>query len=106
MRMPMPILTPSVTCALAGTGKTLAFLLPALHHIVTSTTQAQRVGVTSVLVISPTRELASQIETEAKQLLTYISDVSLQCVYGGTNVKSDLSQVSSKKSLRFSGNYN
>lgn len=45
-------------------GKTLAFLLPALIHIEAQPTpRAERVG-PSILILSPTRELALQIEKE------------------------------------------
>lgn len=45
-----------IGCAATGTGKTAAFLLPMLQQILTE----QRPGV-RVLILSPTRELASQI---------------------------------------------
>lgn len=45
-------------------GKTLAFLLPALIHIESQVVpRNERVGPT-VLILSPTRELALQIEKE------------------------------------------
>ena len=48
-------------------GKTLAFLLPALIHIEHQTVpRTERVGPTA-LVLAPTRELAQQIEKEAKK---------------------------------------
>lgn len=50
--------------AQTGTGKTLAFLLPALVHIEHQPTpRNQRTGPT-VLIMAPTRELAQQIERE------------------------------------------
>ena len=75
--------------AKTGTGKTLGFLIPAIHRVHETVSFQARQGKTSVLIISPTRELACQIEAEAKQLLTYLK-ISLQCCYGGTNVKTDL----------------
>ena len=51
------------------------------------TTAQQRNGNVSVLVISPTRELASQIEQEALGLTRFLPHLKVQCVYGGTNVK-------------------
>ena len=53
--------------AKTGTGKTLSFLLPAIEGVA-RTPRAQRRGI-SVLIISPTRELAQQIADEAKQVL-------------------------------------
>lgn len=53
-----------IAIAQTGTGKTLAFLLPAFLHIESqSTPREQRKGPT-VLVLAPTRELVVQIESE------------------------------------------
>ncbi|MAS32900.1 MAG: DEAD/DEAH box helicase [Anaerolineaceae bacterium] len=49
-----------VGCAQTGTGKTAAFALPILQRLVAANQNRQR-GVIRVLVLSPTRELASQI---------------------------------------------
>lgn len=56
--------------AKTGTGKTLSFLLPAIEGVA-RTPRAQRRGI-SVLIISPTRELAQQIADEAKQVLVRV----------------------------------
>lgn len=48
-------------------GKTLAFLLPALIHIDNQETpRCQRLG-PNVLILGPTRELVQQIEKEVKK---------------------------------------
>jgi ATP-dependent RNA helicase RhlE len=52
-----------IGCAATGTGKTAAFLLPTLQHLSTT----KRPGV-RMLVLSPTRELASQITDHLDQL--------------------------------------
>lgn len=49
-----------VGCAQTGTGKTAAFALPILQRLVAANQNRQR-GIMRVLVLSPTRELASQI---------------------------------------------
>lgn len=49
-----------VGCAQTGTGKTAAFALPLLQRLVASTENRKR-GVIRILVLSPTRELATQI---------------------------------------------
>lgn len=50
--------------AQTGTGKTLAFLLPAMIHTeYQSIPRSQRTGA-NVLVMAPTRELAIQIQKE------------------------------------------
>ena len=46
--------------AATGTGKTAAFALPILHHLVTNKSRPQK-GQCRALVLSPTRELADQI---------------------------------------------
>ena len=57
--------------AKTGSGKTLAYLLPAVELIYKSNFM-QRNG-TGVIIIAPTRELATQIFDVAKILLTYHS---------------------------------
>lgn len=52
-----------------------------------------------VLVISPTRELATQISVQAEALLTYHKrtlGLNCQVVYGGTNIKADIRKFNSK----------
>lgn len=53
--------------AQTGTGKTLAFLLPALIHIEHQPVPRSERGGPNVLVLSPTRELAIQIEKEVSK---------------------------------------
>ncbi|KAF5005861.1 hypothetical protein FDECE_7719 [Fusarium decemcellulare] len=69
--------------AKTGTGKTLAFLLPALQTMLTQN-RAAGSGI-SLLVISPTRELAMQISAEATKLLKRLPQYRVQIVIGGTN---------------------
>ena len=57
--------------AKTGTGKTVAFLLPALHSLLTSPTLSR--GQVGILIISPTRELALQIAKECDQLTSQLS---------------------------------
>jgi ATP-dependent RNA helicase RhlE len=72
--------TDLVACAQTGTGKTLAFLLPIMHRLMTAPpTQA---ATTRVLILAPTRELAVQIEDEF-QGLAYHTKLSSVAVYGG-----------------------
>jgi len=67
--------------AQTGTGKTAAFALPIIHRLSTDRRQAQRKGC-RVLVLSPTRELASQI---AESFRTYGRHLGLTVavVFGG-----------------------
>jgi ATP-dependent RNA helicase MSS116, mitochondrial len=77
--------------AKTGTGKTLGFLIPAVNRLHLNTTPNDRNGIVSILIISPTRELASQIEEEALQLTSFLR-LNVQCCFGGTNIKKDLSK--------------
>ena len=52
--------------AQTGTGKTAAFVLPALHRLLTAPPKAGRGP--RVLVLTPTRELAGQVEQVIRQL--------------------------------------
>jgi ATP-dependent RNA helicase RhlE len=52
-----------IACAETGTGKTAAFVLPVLQMIIEEKTPG-----TSVLVLAPTRELATQIEQVCRDL--------------------------------------
>ena len=66
--------------AKTGTGKTLAFLLPAVDTILKN--QTPRL---SALILCPTRELALQIAAEAKKLLQRLPQLKVACSIGGTN---------------------
>jgi len=79
--------------AKTGTGKTLAYLVPALSRILQHPPKKNCVG---ILVISPTRELASQIADQAEKLVTFHSDLNVQVVYGGTKVQRDINQFKRK----------
>jgi len=67
-----------IGCAQTGTGKTAAYLLPVMHHILSN---PDRKGV-SALILSPTRELAQQID-QAATGFGYYADVSSKAIYGG-----------------------
>ncbi|KAF8253036.1 DEAD-domain-containing protein [Wilcoxina mikolae CBS 423.85] len=70
--------------AKTGTGKTIAFLLPVLQRIMTSPQPITKRGVDiRAIIISPTRELASQIYADAVKL-TQGTDIISQCAVGGT----------------------
>ena len=71
--------------AQTGTGKTLAFLLPAMIHIDNQKLARGKRGGPNVLVLAPTRELAQQISMEvAKYEYKKIKSV---CVYGGGSIQ-------------------
>ncbi|KAL2233800.1 UNVERIFIED_CONTAM: DEAD-box ATP-dependent RNA helicase 31 [Sesamum indicum] len=74
--------------AKTGTGKTVAFLLPAIELIAKSppVVRDQKRPPILVLVICPTRELASQAAAEANTLLKYHPSIGVQVVIGGTRL--------------------
>ncbi|CAG9087747.1 unnamed protein product [Plutella xylostella] len=80
-----------VGIAQTGTGKTLAYLLPAIMHIKEKNARKGKGPI--VLVLAPTRELARQIEQVAKafERLLYIR---CACIYGGAsrNVQAQILQ--------------
>ncbi|XP_076092171.1 putative ATP-dependent RNA helicase DDX53 isoform X2 [Mytilus galloprovincialis] len=77
--------------AQTGTGKTLAFLLPAFIHIDNQPIPREERGGPNVLVLSPTRELALQIETEVKKF--DYKGIKSVCVYGGGNRREQIKVV-------------
>ncbi|QCE02580.1 ATP-dependent RNA helicase DDX18/HAS1 [Vigna unguiculata] len=74
--------------ARTGTGKTVAFLLPSIEVVAKSppSDRDHRRPPISVLVICPTRELASQAAAEANKLLKYHPTIGVQVVIGGTRL--------------------
>ncbi|KAK0170962.1 hypothetical protein PV328_008738 [Microctonus aethiopoides] len=77
--------------AQTGTGKTLAFLLPALIHIDGQFTPREaRVG-PNVLIMAPTRELALQIHREVQKY--EYRGIKAVCIYGGGNRKEQIDCV-------------
>lgn len=69
-----------LACAMTGSGKTAAFLLPIMHRIM-----AKRRGVTRALVLTPTRELAAQIEQHLTELAVH-TPISGAAVFGGVGM--------------------
>ncbi|KAG6879437.1 hypothetical protein C0992_002703 [Termitomyces sp. T32_za158] len=76
--------------AKTGTGKTMAFLLPAIERLAKA---GQPLKGISMLVLAPTRELALQIEQEALVLLKHHRNMSVGHVMGGTNNKQSLNTI-------------
>lgn len=76
--------------AKTGTGKTLAFLVPSIQRLLAA--PLSKAEHTSVLVLSPTRELAAQIGAAAEGLVKG-SSLRVQCVVGGTNMATDVKNL-------------
>ncbi|HUW40784.1 MAG TPA: DEAD/DEAH box helicase [Rectinemataceae bacterium] len=71
-----------------GTGKTAAFLISIFQRIMTVSEERTR----KVLILAPTRELAVQIENEAKRLGKYLP-ISSASFYGGVGYGPQLDQL-------------
>ncbi len=76
-----------IGCAETGTGKTAAFLLPIIQKI----TEKARPGV-RVLVLAPTRELASQIHKNYGELNSTRMNRAVS-VIGGANMRTQLTEL-------------
>ncbi|MEM0986244.1 MAG: DEAD/DEAH box helicase [Pseudomonadota bacterium] len=70
--------------AQTGTGKTAAFALPTLDHLV-RTFEKRTANACRVLVLAPTRELAGQI-AESFQSYSTFTDCVTQVVFGGVSI--------------------
>jgi len=68
-----------IACAQTGTGKTAAYVLPLLHKVLSSHESSNKI---KALIISPTRELAIQIDQQLEGF-SYFAGVSSVAVYGG-----------------------
>lgn len=78
--------------AQTGTGKTLAFLLPAMIHTeFQPLPRGKARGGPNVLVMAPTRELAIQIEKEVGKYR--FRNMRAVCVYGGGDRKAQIAQI-------------
>src|SRR5918993_2327793 len=78
--------------AQTGTGKTAAFMLPSIDRLAVSGKRPQR-ATCRMLVLAPTRELASQIAESARQYSRF-SQMSVATVFGGTSINKNRKDVS------------
>ena len=77
--------------ARTGTGKTLAFLIPMVERVCAN--RNARSNDIKGLVLSPTRELALQTHGECALLMQYHPTMRCAVVYGGTNIRSEVSAL-------------
>lgn len=80
-----------IATANTGTGKTAAFLIPLVHNVITK-------KVNKVLIITPTRELAAQIQEELGYFKAKTHLQSVLCI-GGVNIENQIRQL--KKNPEF-----
>src|ERR687890_1404774 len=69
-----------LACAMTGSGKTAAFLLPILHRLM-----GTKRGTTRALILTPTRELAAQIEEHLRQLAVH-TPLTGAAIFGGVGM--------------------
>ncbi|HEX3704798.1 MAG TPA: DEAD/DEAH box helicase [Vicinamibacterales bacterium] len=69
-----------LACAMTGSGKTAAFLLPILHKLM-----GRPRGTTRALVLTPTRELAAQILEDLNDLAVH-TPITAASVFGGVGM--------------------
>jgi ATP-dependent RNA helicase RhlE len=69
-----------LACAMTGSGKTAAFLLPILHRLIDKPR-----GTTRALVITPTRELAAQILEDLNDLAVH-TPLTAAAIFGGVGM--------------------
>jgi ATP-dependent RNA helicase RhlE len=72
--------------AQTGTGKTGAFLIPLIHNLLRKDASKH------VLVVSPTRELALQTDSEFRSIASGLKLYST-CIIGGTSVRRDIENL-------------
>jgi len=76
-----------------GTGKTISFLIPCIERATMFMMTANvRDTQMSALIISPTRELASQIGDMAQQLLFFNDQITIDIFMGGKNINSEVAR--------------
>jgi ATP-dependent RNA helicase DeaD len=73
--------------AQTGTGKTAAFGLPIIQHIVTESKDTQ------ALILSPTRELCLQITKDLKSYATSSQQINIVAVYGGASAETQIAEL-------------
>ncbi|HUF29325.1 MAG TPA: DEAD/DEAH box helicase [Gemmatimonadaceae bacterium] len=69
-----------LACAMTGSGKTAAFLLPILHRLMDKSR-----GTTRALVLTPTRELAAQIHEDLSELAVH-TPITSAPIFGGVGM--------------------
>lgn len=71
--------------AQTGTGKTAGFTLPILHRLITQPAAETKPGRPRCLILTPTRELAAQVEESVRTYGKYV-DLKSMVMFGGVNI--------------------
>ena len=80
-----------------GTGKTAAYILPALQHLIDF--PSKKLGLARVLVLVPTRELALQVAEQARLLGKYMPGLSAGTLIGGVDHEEQLPVLTGKTDI-------
>ena len=80
--------------AQTGTGKTAAFTLPMLHRLSQGTAPKSKFGGKGIraLVLTPTRELAAQVEESVRDYGKYL-DINSTVVFGGVGMNPQIDRI-------------
>lgn len=81
-----------IGCAQTGTGKTAAFVLPLLQRLAGSDASHGRAGHPRALVLTPTRELAQQVQTAVAKYGRFLTLRSVS-IYGGASMDHQLKML-------------
>ncbi|MCX6580096.1 MAG: DEAD/DEAH box helicase [Candidatus Aminicenantes bacterium] len=73
--------------AQTGTGKTAAYGVPLIQYV------SGRSTATSVLILSPTRELCVQITGDLKSFAKYKKDIRVVAIYGGASLENQFKEL-------------
>ncbi len=74
-----------LAAAQTGTGKTAGFTLPVLHRLSNTAAPTQKPGRPRCLVLTPTRELAAQVQESVETYGRYLQ-LSSMVMFGGVNI--------------------
>ncbi len=71
-----------------GTGKTLAFAIPAIEKV-----KKNLEGGLTVLVLCPTRELVCQVNNEIKKMSQFLPSINSVAIYGGVPIEPQIAKL-------------
>ncbi|MFT0849305.1 DEAD/DEAH box helicase [Achromobacter sp. F4_2707] len=81
-----------LAAAQTGTGKTAGFTLPILHRLLNKPSEQRKPGRPRVLVLTPTRELAAQVE-ESVRIYGQHTSIRSMVMFGGVNINPQISSL-------------
>lgn len=79
-------------CAQTGTGKTAAFAIPTIQHIQKSIEHESGKPVITALIVTPTRELAIQIDENIREYSKY-TNIKHTVIFGGVKQQAQVSKL-------------